>query len=49
MRSIIVHQYAVVDLEIVWRVVTESLPELLGQIDPLVQDAEELITDLDDE
>ena len=32
MRNRIVHDYAGVDLEIVWRVITDSLPDLAAQI-----------------
>ena len=36
MRSRIVHRYFAVDLDIVWSVVREDLPELVAQLAPLV-------------
>jgi len=35
MRNRIVHDYAGVDLEIVWRVVSDSLPDLTAAIDKI--------------
>ncbi|MEK7814307.1 MAG: HepT-like ribonuclease domain-containing protein [Chloroflexota bacterium] len=38
-RNILIHGYAIVDSDRVWRVVHESLPELRGAVDRLLGDA----------
>jgi len=35
-RNVVVHDYLGVDLEIVWRIVTERIPELQGQVERIV-------------
>lgn len=35
-RNVIVHGYAQVDLDIVWRTVTEELPELIANLEQLL-------------
>lgn len=41
MRRRIVHDYAEVDLDLVWRVVTHELPPLIRRIEALVPADEE--------
>ncbi len=36
MRDVLVHAYDAVDLDEVWRVATQSIPELIGWIEPLI-------------
>jgi uncharacterized protein with HEPN domain len=36
MRNLMIHEYDDIDLEIVWDTVQQSLPHLIGQIEPLV-------------
>lgn len=38
MRNILVHVYDDINFEIVWRVSTRSLPELIAQIEPLLDE-----------
>lgn len=38
-RNILVHSYAVIDNEMVWRIVQESLPQLRSVLDLLLRDA----------
>lgn len=35
-RDVVVHEYSHVDLDEVWRIVREDLPELLAALEPLV-------------
>lgn len=36
LRNRIVHAYFEIDLDVVWRIVQEDLPELISQLEPLV-------------
>jgi uncharacterized protein with HEPN domain len=36
MRDVIIHEYDQLDLDVVWDVVDNKLPELLSLIDPLL-------------
>ena len=38
-RNILVHGYAIIDSDRVWRVVHESLPDLRGAVDRLLREA----------
>jgi uncharacterized protein with HEPN domain len=40
MRHRIVHDYRHIDLDIVWRTVTERVPDLTRQLEAMLQDAE---------
>jgi uncharacterized protein with HEPN domain len=40
MRNILAHGYASVDLDILWRTVTQRIPGLLGQLETLIEEAE---------
>ena len=37
MRDVLVHAYDHVDVDEVWRVATEELPDLISSVEPLVQ------------
>ena len=39
MRHVLVHKYFEIDLDIVWRVVTEDLPRLKSQIRSVLKDS----------
>ncbi|MBW4537853.1 MAG: DUF86 domain-containing protein [Myxacorys chilensis ATA2-1-KO14] len=41
MRDVITHDYDEVDLEEIWTVINENLPQLLTYIEPLVSDEED--------
>jgi len=44
MRNRMIHAYFAIDLEIVWKTVTDDLPVLIQVIEPILRDAG-LITD----
>ncbi len=49
MRNVLAHEYGTVDLEKVYSVVTDDMPELLIQIGPLISELEQEIGWHDDE
>jgi len=40
MRNIIVHEYDQVDLEVVWDVIQDKIPELLNQLEQFLPNSE---------
>jgi uncharacterized protein with HEPN domain len=41
MRDVLIHSYNDVDLELVWEAATQSIPDLISRIEPLLPPAEE--------
>jgi uncharacterized protein with HEPN domain len=41
MRDVVMHDYDEVDLDEIWTVINENLPQLLNYIQPLISSSEE--------